>query len=604
MVIRANFQIAHPINDVLAQCMQQPQEKTPSLHPSASTISLASSTLSRHSTYSVTVHDRQRHTATEFPNANGELDNNLQTPTNLRPRSNGSSQANGHHLGLRSDPSVASLIELYDDHGRLPPEAFSNSPPSPERRERPQKKRNGSTLRELLGAPNGLSSKADSAVESDISWAERFLGYVFVFGLTADVLTYFFFNCSEAESVSSRTSSYGPHTPSTCTDAANDRTEIPKPHDLTFSTELSASIVDDPAITSMEVELSVNSDNSSILGSAAKDTNPYKNIDPNTPQRASQVFSFLTKRNTICKHPLPDPPSAFSTPSDASHDNLRSRFSTDGSEYASPGPRRSRNSCDLFKTTLETPVQPAPREPLANAEVPNDDPSELPQRKVRVLMTGPTKVIVTAPTPGTNHTPSRIPIRGPRQPPKRKSPPSRRPVMLTHRMNSANSSMSSRSSTRSKARDNFTSIPQRKPQRRTTSRGSNISTASSIAEADALATVCALDHLARSKTYHNSPSRGDKENQLSLTAKMELPATPLRSHSTSRSLLFRKVVTPGMFQPPVEAKSSPASSSELSPVGKQMMLDARKQRMRMRENERERSGRSGKYTGARVDSRF
>lgn len=123
----------------------------------------------------MTVHDRQRHTATEFPNANGELDEDPQRPTEPRFRRNEPDQAGGHHLGLRSDPSVASLISLYDEHGKLPPETFSNSPPS-EKRERQQKKRNGSTLRELLGAPDSLTSKANSNVESDISWAERFLG--------------------------------------------------------------------------------------------------------------------------------------------------------------------------------------------------------------------------------------------------------------------------------------------------------------------------------------------------------------------------------------------------------------------------------------------
>ncbi|KAF9454257.1 hypothetical protein P691DRAFT_692828 [Macrolepiota fuliginosa MF-IS2] len=545
--------LPHPINDVLAQCAPQQREKTPSLRPSASTLSLASSTFSHHSTYSVTVHDRQRHAATEFPNANGEL---LKTPTNHRQR-NESNRANGHQLGLRSDPSVASLIELYDDHGRLPPETFSNSPPQ-EKHGRQQKKRNGSTLRELLGAPDSIGSKANSAAESDISWAERFLG--------------------EVESASSHTSSYGPHTP---TDTANDRTAISRPHDITFSTDLSTSFIDDPAITSLEVELS----DTSIPDPAAKGNNPYKNIGPNTPQRASQVFSFLTKRNTIHDgRSLQDLPSAFSSSSEISHENLRSRFSTDGSQYgASPTPRKGRNSYGPFQETMETPMPP-PR-------VPDDGPPEPTQHQVHVLMTGPTKVIVTAPTPGAGPTPSRIPIRGPRQPPKRRSSSSRRPPMLTHRMNS---SVPSRIS----SKDSLTSIPQRKPHRRATSHGSTISAASSTAEADAMATVRVLDNLTRNKTYHNSPSRGDKENQLGLTARVELPSTPLRKGSS----LFRKVVTPSMFQPPVYSESRSASpaelSSELSPVGKQMMLDARKQRMRTREAEN-RSGRRA-VIGSRI----
>jgi len=158
---------AHPINDVLAGCNTTPKEGT-SLRLSPSVASLASSSLSRHSTFSVTVHDRQRHAATEFPNANRELGDDTDTPTQRSKR-------HSHQLGLRSDPSVVSLISLYDEHGRLPAEAFSNSPPSAEKQERPQKKRGGSTLRELLGGPDSLDLKSGGHLESDISWAEQFL---------------------------------------------------------------------------------------------------------------------------------------------------------------------------------------------------------------------------------------------------------------------------------------------------------------------------------------------------------------------------------------------------------------------------------------------
>lgn len=85
-------------------------------------------------------------------------------------------------LRLRSDPSVASLIDLYDDHGKLAADAFSNSPPSSpniKREEgRAQVRRNGSTLRQLLGASSSVNSREGSdsgSVEGDISWAERFL---------------------------------------------------------------------------------------------------------------------------------------------------------------------------------------------------------------------------------------------------------------------------------------------------------------------------------------------------------------------------------------------------------------------------------------------
>ena len=86
-------------------------------------------------------------------------------------------------IRLRLDPSVASLIDLYDEHGKLSSNAFSNSPPSsPVKEGRAQCRRNGSTLRQLLGAPtSSLNSRHgnDSGSEGgDISWAERFLAYV------------------------------------------------------------------------------------------------------------------------------------------------------------------------------------------------------------------------------------------------------------------------------------------------------------------------------------------------------------------------------------------------------------------------------------------
>ena len=75
-------------------------------------------------------------------------------------------------IRLRRDPSVASLLDLYDEHGHLPAQAFSESP---EKQGRAQTKRSGSTLRQLLGG----SSKTDlNATEGDISWAERYLGSV------------------------------------------------------------------------------------------------------------------------------------------------------------------------------------------------------------------------------------------------------------------------------------------------------------------------------------------------------------------------------------------------------------------------------------------
>ncbi|KAJ3552281.1 hypothetical protein NP233_g12917 [Leucocoprinus birnbaumii] len=535
---------AHPINDVLAGCNNTPRPQTPSLRPSPSTASLASSNFSRTSTFSVTVHDRQRHAVTEFPNANGEFGEDMKTPTQPSKR-------HSNALALRSDPSVASLIEMYDEHGRLPAEAFSNNSPSPEKLGRPQKKRGGSTLRELLGGSDTLGSGGDSNIESDISWAEKYLG--------------------EDESSSSH-SSFGPHTPSTCTDSTHDRTEIPKAHVFPFSTDLSTSVPDDGAFTSMEVELSD--------AASAKDNNPYMNTDPTTPQRASQVFSFITKRNSVHHERVPSR-IPFST---SPYDGPRSRFSTDESLHDARVSRHSRNSFGAFQENNQTPRQRVLKThaiPVSPVAEDDDDHAEPPKHKVRVLMSGPTKIMVTAPTPGTQQeqTASRIPIRGSQQNPNKRKAPSttRRTPMLTQKNERQYQQLEFLSRFYQEIKGKLD-----------------------------CSTACALDQLARSRTYPHtsSPTRtprggsGDKENQ-QLSAQVDLPSTPLRSHTTGgKTPLSRKAITPGLFQPPTPSggvlresrrqSGGGNSSSELSPVGKQMMLDARQQRMRVREWDRER----------------
>jgi hypothetical protein len=151
--------LAHPINEVVQT-------------PAASTISIASTSISQRGTYNVTVHGRKQHTAPEFLHTTETFTTPRQyifRPEHLKE--------NSQLLGLRSDPSVASLLDMYDEHGRISATAFSNSPPSPQKEGRAQTHRNGSTLRQLLGNPSSMNSKNDSStMEGDISWAERFLG--------------------------------------------------------------------------------------------------------------------------------------------------------------------------------------------------------------------------------------------------------------------------------------------------------------------------------------------------------------------------------------------------------------------------------------------
>lgn len=147
--------IAHPINKVIQT-------------PACSTTSLESTSISQRGTYNVTVHRRRRDASTEFPHANRDLEHGKHGE--LQPGED------SRLIRLRSDPSVVSLLELYDDHGRLANDAFANDE-SPSIQEGCAKvRRSGSTLRQLLGAPSIENGNDNS--EGDISWAERYLAYV------------------------------------------------------------------------------------------------------------------------------------------------------------------------------------------------------------------------------------------------------------------------------------------------------------------------------------------------------------------------------------------------------------------------------------------
>ncbi|EDR14018.1 uncharacterized protein LACBIDRAFT_305368 [Laccaria bicolor S238N-H82] len=574
--------LPHPINDVI-----QP--------PAASSVSLASSTISQRGTYSVTVHTRKRHTSTEFSNTNRELDDRLTTPS----RNNDQNPIKLLHqdsraLGLRSDPSVASLLDMYDEHGRLPSKAFSNSPPSPPRQERVQCRRNGSTLRQLLGAPSSLTSRKGSdnhsTTEGDISWAERFLG--------------------ETDG-SSINSSIGPYTPTPDNQFSNEPSERYNDYDISISNDdnFSANLFENPAISSMDVELSITSDSSQMFGTS-KPLNPYGSSDPMTPQRASQVFSFLTqnrqsKQFDDPERPLPDLPSAFSSPSSegaASRNAHPSRFSPDSSMDSAfdPStiqfknyhiPRQISSTEPSNPTQLSCMAPPAPRSSIIGLfqgstsemtpaqkalAVSPDDQGEIPNaRKVKVLMSGPTKVIVTAPTPSANHeTPSRVP-RGPRSLLRKRS---------SHSIKEERPTLVERSNSTALSSDSYTALPARRKGHRRTASLRSTST-SSLIENDIPLTQ---------ESARAPPARfTEKENNKGLSVASDIPLTPLRSNNAMvgrTSSLFRTAVHQGTFRPPVGMTPSPTSSSEMSPVGRQLMLDVRQQRMKAREAERERSG--------------
>ena len=164
---------AHPINSVAT---------TPAATPAKSETSIQ-----RRGTYTVKVLERKLESRTEFPNANPPIpDDDEHDPLEDSPLSKRATTRNAPFtprdksrlLRLRQDPSVASLLNMYDDKGRISSTAFSNTPTAPAPAEellgRQPVKRSGSTLRQLLGEPE--SAEREEAAEGDISWAERYLG--------------------------------------------------------------------------------------------------------------------------------------------------------------------------------------------------------------------------------------------------------------------------------------------------------------------------------------------------------------------------------------------------------------------------------------------
>ena len=147
--------------------------------------------MKRSGTYTVKVLERVQHSLTEFPRANPSLPSrsNPQTPHNDRYETDDEEiypklkevaftpRDRSRMFTLRQDPSVASLLNMYDDHGCLDSAIFSNTPPTPAPilEGRPQNKHSGSTLRQLLGGLDEDGGLGNKTTEGDISWAERFL---------------------------------------------------------------------------------------------------------------------------------------------------------------------------------------------------------------------------------------------------------------------------------------------------------------------------------------------------------------------------------------------------------------------------------------------
>ncbi|KAI0676062.1 hypothetical protein C8Q78DRAFT_964293 [Trametes maxima] len=181
---------------------------TPSLSPSPSLLTVATTPgVQRSGTYVVKVHSRTTHSRTEFPRANpppsptkpshrvepktpaqdrhddhsDDDDDDDDGPRGPRLKEvNFTPKDNSRIYALRQDPSVVSLLNMYDDKGCLDVHAFAATPPTPapistEFEGKQPRQRTGSTLRQLLGEPQPGFTANSNITEGDISWAERFL---------------------------------------------------------------------------------------------------------------------------------------------------------------------------------------------------------------------------------------------------------------------------------------------------------------------------------------------------------------------------------------------------------------------------------------------
>jgi hypothetical protein len=404
----------------------------------------------------------------------------------------------------------------------------------------------------------------------------------------------------------------------------NDSTD----HDLSIST------VDNPAISSMEVELSIGSNSSVNLDSVVEDSGPYINSASRSQQRASQVFTFLThKRQSSIRDGaiqwLPEVLTLSRSSSARSSTHSQQTCIDNASEISgepsniptTPVPRRNdtripqyavqsrRHSSSLDALTATRIPSPIPGRPRSAASHVGSDRSsycdDIPENEavhtihqdkehtneVRVLMTGPTKVIVTAPTPSGPHvTPSFIP-RGSAVPSKKRSSSSvkQRPL-LTECSNSTSCSSAS-------TKDTYTHISRPyKPRRARTSSNSSRARVGTSTFRSPERNKGKLDAASKKASFYTHK----KENKSTLSVKAGLPSTPIRAHSSTLDTrsLFRAIVAPGGCRLPSTPHTSPASSSELSPVGRQLMTDVRQQRMKARDSERERSKRRGDRHGS------
>jgi len=552
---------AHPIDSVIPP-------------PKSSSTTLAS--VSARSTYSVTIHGRTVHSRTEFPNAYPPMDVSFTPKQSLARRRSKSvpitPRDKNRLLALRQDPSVASLLNHYDDKGHLNSTLFSNTP-SPSK-EGVQRRRTGSTLRQLLGHPSAPELSNDS-VEGDISWAERFLGSALdTFCRRPDTDEIL----SETDGNSS-ISSIGPRTPADTyfphTRSIDDETAL--------SIECDTSAANHPTFSSLEVELSVSTD----LAHPQALNSPYGNSM--SPQRASQIFGFLGDKKRAPDGPVSRLPQLKTTT--AHYRSVSAESSISDTKHSHIPLRRS-------NTHIPQPISPtSPQHFSLTSDVSRSPPSatvavSLPPQLEDEEST-PLKPVIAQHTGQSSC--------GPRGPRPLSKVPSRQSTgslplpcevhgsyPVTEQPLPTQSVLGEKSNTDSKC----ISVAAPRP-REVHSQIPKLRTASGSSSSSA-------------ESKHHPIINSPRQHPLALQPGVQMKCksteavfvTGVASHSKESDLVSRlpQPVTPVrpfvLHSYHLRELPSPASSSELSPVAKQMMANLRQQRMHARQRERQ-SGRLG-----------
>lgn len=541
--------LPHPINNVLPA-------------PAASTATLGS--ISQRNSYTVTVHSRTVHSRTEFPNAFPA--DSLATPRrnpndSARCRSKSvpiTPRDQNRLLRLRQDPSVASLLNVYDDNGCLDSRVFSNTPPVAEAAGPLRRRRTGSTFRQLLTNP----SSPELRDNSDIEWAESVLGE------------------TDNNSCASSSELKTPRDPLFMSSHFNHAD-----HSITLSSECDTSAPNQPTFSSLEVELSASTD----ITRHVHVNSPYGN--PMSHQRASQIFGFLADKKKISEERPSRLPTRKVTPPlhmmlDLASSDVQPLFS----DTRLPQSTHAATTSQLTFPSSQS-IQAAP---AAYEEVPH-----------HIVHSESEPVIINYTGQSSSSEQSSRGPRGPRAftkiPSRSKSNPS--PWLqdcfsplpdMKAEDTSSRPAFGERSNTDVRypgfaavvSRDAASLIPP--SSRPPSSQRSKFIDLNDDNQPPILAhnglslhAFASAPSLAKDKSQVEASSSAhkpprDKENDMA--HQLPQPKTPLRPF--------------GFRAPHLQDKPSPASSSELSPTGKQIMTNLRHQRMQARQKERQ-TGRLG-----------